>query len=185
MTVSLLSTGRWRCAAWLIAIGFLAVLLFPLASHPAQATGGVSDEAGDITIIDATIDPARRGASTHVRGHVENRGSRTVTLQSIETTMGERGSFDLHAGRGSIHTASLSIGAGEQVSFDDDRFRLALGPLLRDLSEGDVVEIKLTFHTFELRVSIHVHHPQAKDSERKTEVHSTRRNTLRADAGMQ
>lgn len=153
---------RSKHVAWLSPVGCLAVLLPLMIIQPAGATDGVSDEAGDITIIDATVDPARRGAYTNVHGRLENRGQQAVTLRSVETPLGERGSFDLHAGRSSIHTGFLGIGGGEQVNFDDERFQLVLGPLQRDLNEGDMVEVTLTFDAFAMRVPIHVHAPQAQ-----------------------
>ena len=87
-------------------------------------------------LIDAAIEPAKRGAYTNVYVRIENGGSKTVTLKSVETKLGERGAFDIHARSGSFHSDSFSFGPGEQVSFGDSGFRLIVGRLQRDLIEG-------------------------------------------------
>ena len=156
MTVRPLQHGACNRTAWLRAVGLSAALLGSMAIEPVKADR-ISDETGDIAIIDAAVDPAKRGAYTNLHLRIENSGPKTVTLKSVETKLGERGSFDVHAGRGSVHSDSFSLGSGEQLSFDDGRFRLTLGPLKRDLNEGDVVEVTFTFDSFAMIVPVHVH----------------------------
>lgn len=153
-----MSMGRCRPKgiAWLNLTGLSAAFLVLLVTGAARADR-ISDVSGEISITDATVEPARRGAYTNIHAQVGNGGPKTVTLKSVETKLGERGAFDIHAGLGSVHNDSLSLSSGEQASFDDGRFRLTLGPLQRDLNEGDVVEITFTFGTFEMLVPAHVH----------------------------
>ena len=72
--------------------------------------------------------------------------------------LGERGAFDIHAAPGSmLHTDVFSLGPGEQASFNNGRFRLMLGPLRRDLTEGDVIEVTFAFDQGSTVVPVHVH----------------------------
>lgn len=155
-----------KAAAWLRLVEFSAVFLGLLASGPVRADR-ISDASGDVAIIDAAIEPARRGAYTNIHVRIENSGPKTVTLRTVETKLGERGAFDVHAGSGSmLHSDSFSFGPGDQVSFDSGRFRLTLGPLKRDLKEADVVEVTFVFDTWSSVVPVHVHADPAQKSRR-------------------
>lgn len=161
MTCMWINRDPWKRAGRLSLVRFLAAFLGLIATDVVRADR-ISDATGDIAIIDAAIEPAKRGAYTNVYVRIENGGSKTVTLKSVETKLGERGAFDAHAGSGSFHSDSFSFGPGEQVSFDGARFRLTVGPLKRDLNEGDVVEITFTFGAFAMLVPVHVHADPAR-----------------------
>ncbi|GJD98761.1 copper chaperone PCu(A)C [Methylobacterium isbiliense] len=166
MTCLHMECSRSESVAWLRLVGFAAAFLALVATNPARADK-ISDATGDIAIIDAAIEPAKRGAYTNVYVRIENGGSKTVTLKSVETKLGERGAFDAHAGSGSFHSDSFSFGPGEQVSFDDSRFRLVLGRLQRDLIEGDVVEVTFAFDTSSVVVPVHAHADPARQNKRR------------------
>ena len=153
---------KWR----LPLVRLLAVCLGMVASGTARADK-ISDATGDLAIIDAAIEPAKRGAYTNVYVRIENGGSKTVTLKSVETKLGERGAFDIHARSGSFHSDSFSFGPGEQASFGDSGFRLILGKLQRDLIEGDVVEVTFAFDTSSVVVPVHVHADPARQNKRR------------------
>lgn len=158
-----------RCsesAAGLLLVGFLAAFLTFVGTDAARADR-ISDATGDIAIIDAAIEPAKRGAYTNVHLRIENSGPKTVTLKSVETKLGERGAFDVHARSGSFHSDSFSFGPGEQVSFGDSGFRLIVGRLQRDLIEGDVVEVTFAFDTSSVVVPVHVHADPARQNKRR------------------
>lgn len=166
MTCMWINRDPWKRAGRLSLVRFLAAFLGLIATDVVRADR-ISDATGDIAIIDAAIEPAKRGAYTNVYVRIENGGSKTVTLKSVETKLGERGAFDVHAGSGSFHSDSFSFGPGEQVSFDDSRFRLILGRLQRDLIEGDVVEVTFAFDTSSVVVPVHVHADPARQNKRR------------------
>lgn len=145
-----------RCAAWL-RLSYSAASLVLLTTG-AVVADKISDASGDISIIDAAAEPAARGTYTNIHVQLENSGSKSVTLRSVETKLSEQGAFDIHAGPGStLHQSAFTLGAGEQARFANGSFRLTLGPLRRDLKEGDVVEVTFTFDTWSTAVPVHVH----------------------------
>lgn len=111
-------------AACLLPVALSIMLLASMETMKANAAGRISDEVGDVAVIDAAIDPAKSGAYTDLHGRLENHSTGSILLRRVEMAHGERGNFDLHAGSASIHSASLAIGPDDQVSFDGDRFRV-------------------------------------------------------------
>ncbi|WP_262032563.1 copper chaperone PCu(A)C [Microvirga sp. Mcv34] len=132
------------------------VILAGAASHPVAADK-ISDIAGEIAIVDTAIEPAARGSYTDVVFRLENKSSTKIRMTRVETKLGERGAFDVHAGSGSIHSDGFSLGAGEWATFNKDNLRLKLGPLDRELKEGEVVELTFTFDRWSTVVPVHVH----------------------------
>lgn len=140
--------------ALLWSAGLAIAVALPLAAAVAE---GITEITGDISILDAAVEPARSGATTDIRVTFENKGSRRVRVVCVETASGEQGTFDLHARSGSIHSGGFTLEPGEQTVFDGDRARLLLGPLKRDLNEGDVVELTFRFDFWSATVPAHVH----------------------------
>ena len=137
----------------LLLAGALTLLI---AAAPAAADN-ITDVVGDIAIADTAIEPALRGAYADVRFRIENNGTTKIRLTSVETQLGERGVFDVHAGSGSVHSDGFSLGAGEQAKFDKGGARLTLGPLKQDLKEGEIVELTFTFDRWSTVIPVHVH----------------------------
>lgn len=137
----------------------LAGLVWWAAPHGTKADV-ITDVAGEVSIADLGIEPASKGAFAAVSFRLENAGSSRIRVARVETDLGERGAFDVHAGSvGSVHSDGFSLGPGEEVSFDGQSTRLLLGPLKRDLAEGDVVDVTFTFDMWSTTIPAHVHAP--------------------------
>lgn len=136
--------------------GLAVALAWALGSSPAGADR-ITEIAGDISIVDAAVEPARSGGTTDIRVTFENKGSQRARVVCVETTSGERGTFDFHAGSGSVHSSGFTLEPGELTVFDGNRARLLLGPLKRDLKEGDVVELTFRFDFWSATIPTHVH----------------------------
>ena len=147
------------------ACGFAVVASWPAATvraDPAQ------DSVGQVDIRDAVTEPASRGGFANVSLRLENSGATTVRVMRVTTADGEPGEFRFHGNRphGSgpagprFAPASpvLPIPSDEEARLDSHHLHLAIGPLKRDLREGDTLEITFTFDNgITTTIPVHVH----------------------------
>lgn len=158
-------TIRRRASELAALCGFAIIASWPAATiraDPAQ------DSVGEVEIRDAVAEPAGRGGFTNVSLRLENSGARTVRVTRVATVDGEPGEFRFHGNRphGSGATGprlapaspGLTIPPGEEARLDSHHLHLAIGPLKRDLREGDTLEITFTFDNgITTTVPVHVH----------------------------
>ena len=161
-----------RRASELAAVCGLAIV----ASWPATTVRAdpAQDSVGVVEIRDAVAEPASRGGFTNVSLRLENSGPTTVRVTRVATADGELGEFQFHGNRphGSGPAGPrlaptspvLPIPSDEEAPLDSHHLHLAIGPLKRDLREGDTLEITFTFDNgITTTIPVHVH----KQSPRK------------------
>lgn len=149
--------------------------LLVVASWPATTVRAdpAQDSLGEIDIRDAVAEPAARGSFVNVSFRLENSGARTVRVTRVVTSDGEPGEFQFHGNRphGSGATAprlapmspGLPIPPDEETRLDSHHLHLAVGPLKRDLREGDTLEITFTFDDgVATTIPVHVHKTSSK-----------------------
>ena len=134
-----------------------AAFALPSFGGDRALAGEVSDESGEISIEVAAVELAREGSFAGLHLVIENSGERTVRVMRVSTDLGELGGFDVHSGSGSVHSDGFSIGPGEKLTFGKTGRQLRIGPLKRDLREGDVVKLTFTFDRWSTTLPVHVH----------------------------
>lgn len=149
-----------------IAVAFLA-----FAASALEATADpISDSVGEVLVLDAVTEPAPKGSYASVSLRIENGGMSPVTVIQVETAQGEPGEFRFHGSQPHPHAASaksarpsmvlrnISIAPGEEVALDTHHLHLFVGPLKRDLRNGDVLELTFVFEGgWSVALPVHVH----------------------------
>ena len=150
--------------------------LFLTVSVPAPPawTDPISDNLGNMALKDATAEPAKKGEFANLILRIENAGVTSARVVRVETAEGERGEFRFHGDQSHSHDRSekspaegprlapsstaLPLAPDEEARLDTHHIHLVVGPLKRDLKEGDIIEVTFTFDEgWSTTIPVHVH----------------------------
>lgn len=163
---------RLRRAAIALLSGFLFVASGPTLVVRADPS---NDSLGEVAIVEVIAQPAKRGSFARLSLRFDSSGTSSTRVVRVETAQGELGEFWFHGGRTHADNSPAGPGAApgpllaptsptlplaphEEVRLDTHHLHLMLGPLKRDLREGDLIEVTFFFEGgWSTTIPVHVH----------------------------
>lgn len=112
----------------------------------------------NVVVDDAVISAGKKGERTSVRFRVINDSNSIVHLMGVETDVTEGSKLVARIGDNETTTLqSIGVGADDVLDFATSHLWYEVGPLTRDLSEGETLTMQLHLVGANLSVPLHVH----------------------------